>query len=369
MNYLDILNSLPVDFFFLVVDPQLDISLPQLKNFYSISNPNLLIKNSGYLLSSPKTIEYINQISSNSGHQVAIIPFKPSAKIDLICKKNKWINISNPAPLNRFFEDKIKFYQLCLENNLPVIDSLIGSVNPHFLSQAEKKFGLPLVLQTHFGWAGNSTHLVSNIKTIFQIVAKNTIAKISPFLTGYSLLNNCCLTKDGLIQSPPALQYTGLKPFTNNPFATVGRQWPCQAPPKIISQVKTITNDFAKILSKYHFYGFFGLDFFVYQQRVYLLECNPRLTASFAFYTDIELKNNLNPLFYFHLLQFANPDFSINIDHEYRFDKPLIGSEVTLKNEASVTIKKFHDFTIFSPKTNPIKIPQSITNKLINEKN
>lgn len=370
MNIENILAHLPVDFFFLVVDKFLDINLPRLPNFYPIYHPHLSVKNSGYLLSQPETFDFIQKTISYSGHKVAIIPFKPSAKIDFICKKNNWICVGNPPSLNRFFENKINFPQIITNSHLPQIPHISGPLNSKLLSIAEKKFNLPLVIQTHSGWAGNSTHLIKDLKKIFQIIPHDTPTKISPYLIGYTLLNNCCLTSRGLLQSPPALQYTGIPTLTSNPFSTVGRQWPSLAPPKIIAKIQKLTTNFSETLKKYKYRGFFGLDFLVSKNIVYLLECNPRLTASFAFYTDIELKNKLNPLFYFHLLEFCAPDQIKDLTNENRFDnKNIIGSEITLKNKLSVTINKYHDYKIFCHHLNPQHIDLSILKNLQNEKN
>ena len=368
MNLEKTLSELPVDFFFLVVDKFLNINLPRLSNFYPIFNPQLSVKNSGYLLSQPETIDFIKKTIAKSGHRAAIIPFKPLPKIDLMCKKNNWIRVSNPSALNRLFEDKIKFSPLVAKSSIPLVPFIIGQLEPKLLSVALKKFNLPFVIQTHHGWAGNSTHLIKDLKTIFSIIPRHTPVKISPNLKGYTLLNNCCLTTRGLLQSPPALQYTGIPSLTDNPFSTVGRQWPSLAPPKIISKVKKITSDFAKILKSYNYRGFFGLDFLVSLNKAYLLECNPRLTASFAFYTDIEMKNNQNPLFFYHLLEFCAPDKINDLTNEDRFSNPhLIGSEITQKNHLGVTIKKYHDFKTFCYHLSSPSIDPSIFKHLQNE--
>ncbi|PIU73153.1 hypothetical protein COS78_03720 [Candidatus Shapirobacteria bacterium CG06_land_8_20_14_3_00_40_12] len=368
MNLEKTLSELPVDFFFLVVDKYLNINLPRLSNFYPIFNPQLSVKNSGYLLSQPETLDFIRKTTTKSGHRAAIIPFKPLPKIDLMCKKNNWIRVSNLSSLNRLFEDKIKFSPLVAKHSIPLVPFIIGQLEPKLLSVASKKFSLPFVIQTHHGWAGNSTHLIKDLKTIFNIIPRHTPVKISPNLKGYTLLNNCCLTTRGLLQSPPALQYTGIPSLTDNPFSTVGRQWPSLASPKIISKVKKITSDFAKILKSYNYRGFFGLDFLVSSNKAYLLECNPRLTASFAFYTDIETKNNLNPLFFYHLLEFCAPDKINDLTDEDRFSNPhLIGSEITQKNHLCVTTKKYHDFKIFCHQLSSLSINSSIFKHLHNE--
>jgi len=369
MNTQNLISQLPIDFFFLVVDKFLDIKLPSLPNFYSIYDPNLSVKNSAYLLSQPETFNFIKKTTAKSGHRAAIVPFKPLAKIDLICKKNDWIRVSNPSSLNRLFEDKVKFSPIVAKYSIPLVPFIIGPLESKLLSTASKKFSLPLVIQTHHGWAGNSTHLIKDFKTIFSIIPRHTPIKISPHLKGYTMLNNCCLTSRGLLQSPPALQYTGIPTLTNNPFATVGRQWPSLAPLKIISKIKKITLDLSKILNNYQYRGFFGLDFLVSGGKVLLAECNPRLTASFAFYTDIELKNNLNPLFYYHLLEFCAPDKINDLKNEDRFDNShLIGSEITQKNASGATIKKYHDFKIFCRQLSSPSFDLSILKHLQNEK-
>lgn len=353
-----ILNKLPIDFFFLVVDQNLDIKVPHLKNFYTIYDPKLDQKNSGYLLSQNSTIDYINKITNMSGHRAAIIPFKPSAKIDMLCKQHNWITVSNPAPLNRLLEDKIKFVEII--KDIPQIPHLIAPYNKKTVDNLLNKYKSKLVVQTHFGWAGNSTRLISKYDN--TTIPENTLCKFSPYLTGYSLLNNCCLTKSGLLQSPPALQFTGIKDMTTNPFATVGRQWPSMAPTTVVDQVKAITIFFTKILKKLKYRGFFGLDFFVSKNKVYLLECNPRLTASFAFYTNVELKAGLDPLFYYHLLEFT---YDQKVKQTSRFDnKKIIGSELTKRNADGNIIAKYNDYSIFSKTCKPINIDKNILLKL-----
>jgi formate-dependent phosphoribosylglycinamide formyltransferase (GAR transformylase) len=141
------------------------------------------------------------------------------------------------------------------------------------------------------------------------------------------------------------------------------------APLDIQNQVKQITTDFAKIIQSLSYKGFFGLDFLISNNQIYLLECNPRLTASFAFYTQIEINQNLNPLFLFHLSSFINlPSVPTSQETQSLLNSSeIIGSEITLKNHDSQTIKKYHDFTAFTQKLDPITIPQNIIN-LLHEK-
>jgi predicted ATP-grasp superfamily ATP-dependent carboligase len=371
MNLIDAINQSPYIFYFLVVDKFLDIDLPELKNFekiYLSDYPEITIPNSGKLLSHPQVIDYIQKKSQQNHLTPVIVPFKPSAKIEFICKKFNWLNASNSHQLNRFLEDKIKFNQFCNENKINIIPSIIDTFTKSNFIKYQQAFDQKLVIQSAFGWAGKNTFSARNWEEIKDKIPLGSPVKFSPFITGYSLLNNCCLTKAGLIQSPPALQYTGLTPFTTNPFTTVGRQWPSLAPIEIIEQIKNITQKFSDLIQKMNYKGFFGLDFLIHNDEIYLLECNPRLTASFAFYTEIELHQNINPLFLFHLAEFINLKFDINLAEEQKrfYNSNLIGSEITAKNNDSQTIKKYHDFVTFSDQINPIIIPQKIIN-LLNE--
>ena len=337
-----LLNQSGFDFYFLVVEPFLGIDLPELKNFHSLFLPQLKVKNSGYLLSQPAIKQQIQ-----SSPKPLIIPFKPSAKIEHLCRQHHWTLAANPAKLNRLLEDKVKFYQLCHQKKLPVINSLVAPFNQKNFVLTQTHFGPDLVLQSHFGWAGNSTHYFKDFSQAKKHIPLGQLIKFSPRLKGFTVLNNACLTRHGLLQSPPALQITGLFPLTKNPFATVGRQWPSNLSSSQIKKIQTITQDFAdKILRPLNYRGFFGLDFFIQDQEIYLLECNPRLTASFAFYTHLEKKSGLEPLFYYHLLEFTGLDYSLNTQSiQQKINRAkIIGTELTQRNFQGTTIKKMQYF-------------------------
>jgi len=367
MTPIDLINHSNFDFYFLVVDPFLSISLPQLKHFQTLTSTDIGIpatNNSGQLLSHPQTISYITQHTQHP-RQVAIVPFKPSSKLDLVCRQFGWTLIANPASINRLLEDKIKFPQICSDYNLPTLPHLISPLTTSSFSLAQKKFGQNLVIQTHFGWAGKSTHQASSWSEIAKLLPPQTVVKFSPLIDGYTLLNNCCLTTHGLIQSPPALQFTGIPPLTHNPFATVGRQWPSFAPDDIKHQIYDITQKFAALLIRQHYKGFLGLDFFVNRHTVYLLECNARLTASFAFYTDLELRSNLTPLFFFHLLEFLNLKYPLNFKQEsQRFYENITGSELTNKDENGKTLSRIRKYKILTTDPHHPHLHPSLLNKL-----
>ncbi|MFA5828117.1 MAG: ATP-grasp domain-containing protein [Candidatus Shapirobacteria bacterium] len=360
-NLLSALNQSPYYYFFLVVDDSLRISLPQLKYFTPVNSNQFDNElNSGKLLSNPKVRDFIETTSKKHHKLPAIIPFKPSAKIDFICKNRNWLKVSNDSSLNRVIEDKLKFPLICKNHDIPILPFIIDKLNRLSFEKAKNLLGPELIIQTHFGWAGKSTFQADCFDHLKKTIPPDTVVKFSPHLKeSYTLLNNCCQTNKGLIQSPPAVQFTGIRSLTTNPFSTVGRQWPSFAPPDIIDQTFKITQKFSDYLEKKHYKGFFGLDFIVDQNKVYLLECNPRLTASFAFYTQIELKANLNPLFLFHLAEFSLKNYLFDITTEQtRFKNPkIIGTQLTRRSESGKIDGKYetNNFIVTSPKNSTIK--------------
>ena len=105
--------------------------------------------------------------------------------------------------------------------------------------------------------------------------------------------------------------------------------------------------------------------FIVHQNKIYLLECNPRLTASFDFYTQLEKNLQINPLFYFHLAEFLKLNYQIDFKSETsRFNnKKIIGSELTPKDKANHTYKKINFSYPLSKNPTCISIPKNLNEK------
>jgi hypothetical protein len=381
-----LISQSPFNIFFPIVDRSLDLSL-NLPNFYpiyafrqSITNPNSFCfedqtspspSNSAKLLSHPLVQEYIENITRQTGRQAAVLVFKPSAKTDLVCQKLGYLLISNPAKLNRQLENKIYFSRLCAQNHIPTPASQITKLNPQNFISLQKKFGQDLIIQTAFGWAGNSTYLANSWSQLKDIIPADSLVKISPKLEGYTLINNACLTHQGLIQSPPALQYTGIPQLTSNPFSTVGRQWPSHAPADILDQVASITEKFAQVLKTSNYLGYFGLDFFVHDHQVLLLECNPRLTASFSFYHQLEQQSSFTPLLYLHLAEFLHIPYLLDPNREQRrfFDHSLQGSQLVKRNSQGLITNMLTFPTPLSRQPFPLSIDNKFIDSLLHEGN
>jgi len=267
-----------------------------------IGRPAGIPRNTGHLLAHPLTQKYIKEKSQ--GIVPAIVCFKSSPKIEAEVNKNNWRLVANPTRLNRFFEDKINFLNFA-KGKLPLIPGEEQTITSKDYPSLVKKWLLPFVIQLGRGWAGKSSFLITS-KTDYSVLFKSRPllkAKISPYIQGKTyIVNGCILADKKVLVGPIANQITGLKNWTNNPLATCGRQWPARLPSQQQKKIVKIAGQVGRLMAQKGCLGFFGPDFLVDQKgKVYLVEVNPRLTASFVFYTQLEARKVRRPLLSYHL--------------------------------------------------------------------
>lgn len=293
------------------------------------------IRNSGKLLETPQALEYIKR---NSKSTPKVMYFKPSLKLDLTITKNHLMPIGNNSNLNEQFEDKINFCQLAKHNFpeylMPSMTGIIGNLN--FL-ELTKKFELPFVLQFGQGWAGNTTFTVKNEKEFTSLVQRfpQTNVKISKFVEGFAILNNCCIYTGKVMISDPAVQIDSIPNLCEKPEVTCGRQWPAKfINQDQIDQIRKISRIIGNMMNGNGFRGFFGIDFLIEKRsgQIYVSEINARLTASSAFFTLLEIGTESIPLMAYHLADFIGVTLG---------DKPegidIIGSQIIFRKPYSVS--------------------------------
>jgi len=301
------------------------------------TDPSTIIaKNSAALLGHPLTLEFIEKTKGQ--HTPAILYFKPQSRIDRLIKEKKWQALNNPASLQRKIENKFRLQKICQKLKIPHPSSKIQNLNLENTERLFKLYSSPLIIQSAHGWAGNNTFLLTNNKNLKKHPLFNQKVKISQYIPGLTLINNAVVTKHGTIQSPPALQFTGLPGLTPTTLGTCGRQWPAPIEEKTRKKIIKITEKIGDYLHQINYKGFFGLDFQLSKNKdLFLIEINPRLTASFSFYTHLELQKNLTPLLLFHILSHLDSPYEIDIKKEQkRADNlKIIGSELTQKLNSS----------------------------------
>lgn len=307
-----------------------------------LQKKNIIFRTSGKLLEQPEVRKYIKQ--NSAGKIPNILYFKPSVKLEGLCRRFGYRNLGNPVSLNRLFEDKISFFKICQELGIPVPKGEIVFLAEADFARLRQKYGPKMVIQFGRGWAGSTSFLIENEEE-FNILKRKffqTKVKLNRFIKGKTVLNNACVTGEKILLGPPAEQLTGVCGFTARPLGTCGRVWPAKLSQKQEIEIEKLTRKIGKEMQKKGYLGYFGLDFLIEEEsgRVFLSENNARFTASAPFFTKLEIKEGRLPLMLYHVKAFLRQDAEIQ---RYR-DAKILGSEVIVRNTAKVPIAVEEDF-------------------------
>ncbi len=219
-----------------------------------------------------------------------ILVFKPTTQIEKICAQNGWRLLNPSAELSRTVEEKIsqiKWLGALVKKYLP----------PHKIDILKNlQFsGEPFVLQFNHGHTGNGTILIKSKKQLANLIKKfpDRPARVTRYVDGSLFTNNNIVWGDKILLGNINYQITGLKPFTNNKFATIGNDW--ALPHKILSATQKkkyyeIAKAVGERLAKDGWRGLFGIDVVMdaHTQKMYLLEINARQPASTTFESELQ---------------------------------------------------------------------------------
>lgn len=228
-----------------------------------------------------------------------ILVFKPTKQIEEICKKLKVKLINPPAKLASEVEEKISQVKWLgpLKKYLPGYQILPC-----------KKIvwpGNPFILQFNHSHTGSGTILVKSKSELEKIKIKFPLrpARIAKYISGPLFTNNNIVWGNKILQGNLNYQITGLKPFTEVKFATIGNDW--SLPNKILTKNQNkkyseIAKAVGKKLIKSGWIGLYGIDTVLEEKtgKLYLLEINARQPASTTLESELQfinfIKNDLS---------------------------------------------------------------------------
>jgi hypothetical protein len=252
------------------------------------------------LLENESVKKIIDSISADDGtNKKNILVFKSTSKIEEICQKNNW-NLLNPSSA---LAEKI-------ENKMTQVEYLgeLGKkyLPPHELILAKdivwnKK---PLIIQWAHSHTGDGTLLVNSADELKPIQEKfpERLARVSSYVHGPAFTLNCCVGT----HTPPnpkniflgniSYQITGIPPFTENPFSTIGNDWSLTHSLLNESEIETIEKmaiDIAHKLQDDGWKGLFGIDVMRDDEldKIFLIEINARQPASTTFESQLQNHN------------------------------------------------------------------------------
>ncbi|MGB6579197.1 MAG: biotin carboxylase [Streptosporangiaceae bacterium] len=271
-----------------------------------------------YLLRDAEVREYLRQRGGTP--MVAMVFF--DEETEEICREQGYTLILPPDSLRRRLDSKIVTTQLGNEAGAPSVPNVLGLADSYdALSALAASAGLgdDLVVQTPYGDSG---------KTTFFIAAKQNWDSYAADIVGQQLkvmkrINNqaaaveACITRHGTIVGPFMTDLTGYPELTPYKGGWCGND----VFPEALSEAeRTIAISHVRKLgdrlAQEGYKGFFEVDVLMDldTSAVYLGELNPRISGASSMtnvtagaYADV-------PLFLFHLLEFMDVDYTVDVE-------------------------------------------------------
>jgi len=264
------------------------------------------------LLKSDTTNKIINDsVDGKKGaiqNRAAILVFKNTNMIETIAKENGWILLNPSTKLAEKIENKISQVEWLGEFGQKYLP-------PHTIALTknlvwEKK---PLIIQWEHGHTGLGTILINSQMELDELKKKfpERTARATNFINGPSFTVNIVVSPSQQDQTEQkkinaqvligniSYQITGLPPFTDNVFSTIGNDWSLTHSLLSESEIEEIHNmakEIGSLMARDGWSGLFGLDIMRDDEygKIHLIEINARQPASTTYESLLQDKNRKN---------------------------------------------------------------------------
>jgi len=224
-----------------------------------------------------------------------ILVFKNTKAIERIAAEKKLNLLNPPAMLANKIEEKI--------SQLEWLKELEDFLPPHHVTTCKELFfeDEPYIVQFNHAHSGEGTKLIALQKDIDEL--KETFperpVRVTKFVDGPVYTINAVVHAGGVLVSSPSYQITGLPPFTDNAFTTIGNDWGAAErllPPAQKETIKLLATEIGMKMKRDGWKGLFGIDVVVEEtsKKVYLIEINARQPASTTY--ESQLQASFSPL-------------------------------------------------------------------------
>jgi hypothetical protein len=274
-----------------------------------------------WLLTNPEVRAYIDGGTPRGVRpKVAMVFF--DGETENICRELGYDLILPPASLRQHLDSKIVTTRLGNEAGAPSVPNVLTRVDDWAGLQAVAEdggLGDELVVQTPYGDSGKTTFFISSEadwkKHSSDIIGEEI--KVMRRINNRPVAVEAVLTRCGTIVGPFMSELIGYKNLTPNQGGWCGNEMY----PEVLTgeSRRTATQLVRRLgdrLAKEGYRGFFEVDVLVDTDggEVYLGELNPRISGASSItnvtagaYADI-------PLFLFHILEYMNVDFDLDVD-------------------------------------------------------
>jgi len=280
---------------------------------YEKETGRTILRNSKLLLMQPETKKYINSFKGLK----QFVFFKPPLLPQKLLADYQFPTIlNNDAHLSSQIENK-----LYLKNfNVKTPKEITNPVE------------FPVVLQYENGYAGNSTFVVHNDKDLQTLISsrKGDYKIVEYIKNNGTYTNNCFCYNDKVLISELFFQYTGIPQLTRTKLGSCGNNYFVNIDENIKKQIKLYSKNIGEHLLSVKYRGFFGIDFVLSKGgEVFVVEVNPRFTASISFFTQLEKLSDTETFFEKQIKVFSGDNKQI----ETRYNSILRGKRLLVRND------------------------------------
>ena len=241
------------------------------------------------LLNLPETSKLISADSR-------LLVFKNTLRVEAAATANKWQLLNPPASLSERVENKL--------SQLRWLGPLAQKYLPSHGAKVAKfitwKSDTPFIIQWAHGHTGDGTMVIRTADDLRAVQEKfpERMARVSAFVDGPSFTVNVVVTPERIMMGNVSYQITGLSPFTDKAFSTIGNDWGAA---KVFltsadrKTIETITAEVGQKMQADGWKGLFGIDFMRDKNgRMYLIEVNARQPASATFESSLQEEMRAN---------------------------------------------------------------------------
>ena len=271
-----------------------------------------------YLLRDPEVREYLSRRGGTP--MVAMVFF--DEETEEICREQGYTLILPPDSLRRRLDSKIVTTQLGNEAGAPSVPNVLGHADSYAALTAlahEAGLGDDLVVQTPYGDSGKTTFFIKSERDWDDYAADidGQQLKVMKRINNQAAAVEACITRHGTIVGPFMTDLTGYPELTPYKGGWCGND----VFPEALSEAdRTIAISHVRRLgdrlAQEGYRGFFEVDVLMDTDTgaVYLGELNPRISGASSMtnvtagaYADV-------PLFLFHLLEFMDVDYTVDVE-------------------------------------------------------
>lgn len=267
-----------------------------------------------YLLSHPAVREFIK--SRGPGGKAVFLMF--DEKTEALCAELGLEVCFPPAALRSTIDDKMETTRIADKAGVESVPNVLAKVDSYkSLRKVSKKLGDDLVIQTAYGDSGHTTFFVSNEADFEKHADEITGApevKVMKRIRCRGAAIEACVTSKGTIVGPLMTELVGFKELTPYKGGWCGNEVFAGAfSAEIRERARVSAMKFGDQLKESGYRGYFELDFLIDldSEKVYLGECNPRITGASSMTNLACFAHADAPLFLFHLLEWMGVKFHI----------------------------------------------------------